>query len=193
MNGPDRLEYRAMLYTSLLQTASGPMQAGDHPNRLLLASLLAGQRSGMGCLPAQLGLEAADFQQLWLDYFPHAGLPTGRPAAVPDRVPEWDELYQFLLDHRAGQQPVEAWMATILTTACAGRDHLWQDLGLASRGELSQLIALNFPALAQANQGDMKWKKFIYRQLCAREGIYICPAPSCNACADRPQCFGPEC
>ena len=41
MNGPDRLEYRAMLYTSLLQTASGPMQAGDHPNRLLLASLLA--------------------------------------------------------------------------------------------------------------------------------------------------------
>jgi len=124
---------------------------------------------------------------------PHAGLPVGRPAAVPDRVPEWDELYQFLLDHRAGQQPVEAWMATILTTACAGRDHLWQDLGLASRGELSQLIALNFPALAQANQGDMKWKKFIYRQLCAREGIYVCPAPSCNACADRVQCFGPEC
>ena len=41
MNGPDRLEYRAMLYTSLLQTASGPMQAGDHPNRLLLASLPA--------------------------------------------------------------------------------------------------------------------------------------------------------
>ena len=50
MNGPDRLEYRAMLYTSLLQTASGPMQAGDHPNRLLLASLLAGQRKALQVL-----------------------------------------------------------------------------------------------------------------------------------------------
>lgn len=83
-------------------------------------------------------------------------------------------------------------MAAIVASACAGRDHLWQDLALADRGELSHLMQVNFPALAAANCGDMKWKKFLYRQLCTREGIYVCPAPSCGECADYRRCFGPE-
>ena len=82
--------------------------------------------------------------------------------------------------------------ANIVATACAGRDHLWQDLGLASREELSRLMWVNFPGLARANTGDMKWKKFLYRRLCANEGIYVCPAPSCGVCKDYAKCFGPE-
>ncbi|MEW5780935.1 MAG: nitrogen fixation protein NifQ [Pseudomonadota bacterium] len=27
---------------------------------------------------------------------------------------------------------------------------------------------------------------------CQRDGIYVCPAPSCGACADYAQCFAPE-
>ena len=46
--------------------------------------------------------------------------------------------------------------------------------------------------LARANTGDMKWKKFLYRQFCSREGIYVCPAPSCGECKDHAKCFGPE-
>ncbi len=38
----------------------------------------------------------------------------------------------------------------------------------------------------------MKWKKFIYKQLCITEGIYTCRAPSCEVCADYADCFGPE-
>jgi nitrogen fixation protein NifQ len=38
----------------------------------------------------------------------------------------------------------------------------------------------------------MKWKKFLYRQFCAREEIYVCPAPSCGVCKDYAKCFGPE-
>jgi nitrogen fixation protein NifQ len=49
-----------------------------------------------------------------------------------------------------------------------------------------------FPALAALNTGDMKWKKFIYRQYCARDGIYVCPAPSCGVCIDYAKCFAPE-
>ncbi|PXX79528.1 nitrogen fixation protein NifQ [Rivihabitans pingtungensis] len=188
---PDRLHHRALLCASLLQGDAGPAPV-DEGNRSLLASLLAGQRAGLGCLPPQLGLADNDFAAMLAAYFPTARLPAPWPAASPERVPEWDELVQFLLDHRAGEQAEPRWMAQILAAACAGRDHLWQDLGLTGRHELSQLIALNFPALAQANDGDMKWKKFIYRQLCAREGIYVCPAPSCQACHDRPACFGPE-
>jgi nitrogen fixation protein NifQ len=61
-----------------------------------------------------------------------------------------------------------------------------------NRDELSQLMWLNFPALASLNTGDMKWKKFLYRQFCSREGIYVCPAPSCGQCQEYAKCFGPE-
>ena len=107
-------------------------------------------------------------------------------------MPEFEELQKLLLDHRAGERDSELLVADIVTTACIGMDHLWQDLGFASRDELSKLIWVNFPALARANTGDMKWKKFLYRQFCAREGIYVCPAPSCGVCADHAKCFGPE-
>jgi nitrogen fixation protein NifQ len=40
--------------------------------------------------------------------------------------------------------------------------------------------------------GDMKWKKFIYRHYCTREGIYVCPAPSCGECSDYSKCFAKE-
>ncbi|MCK7499364.1 MAG: nitrogen fixation protein NifQ [Comamonadaceae bacterium] len=30
----------------------------------------------------------------------------------------------------------------------------------------------------------MKWKKFLYKQLCEREEILVCKAPSCAVCCD---------
>jgi nitrogen fixation protein NifQ len=86
----------------------------------------------------------------------------------------------------------ETWMAQIVARGCAGRDHLWQDLGLANRGELTMLMNTAFSTLAALNTGDMKWKKFIYRHYCAKEGIYVCPAPSCSACSDYDKCHAPE-
>jgi nitrogen fixation protein NifQ len=65
-------------------------------------------------------------------------------------------------------------------------------LGLANRGELSLLMNTAFPTLAALNVGDMKWKKFIYRHCCTREGIYVCPAPSCGGCSDYSKCFAKE-
>jgi nitrogen fixation protein NifQ len=49
-----------------------------------------------------------------------------------------------------------------------------------------------FPALVARNHLDMKWKKFLYKQLCEREALYICKAPSCAQCSDRGLCFGAE-
>ena len=83
-------------------------------------------------------------------------------------------------------------MAEHLAVACLGDQHLWQDMQLASRAELSSLMRYWFPALVARNHGDMKWKKFLYRQLCEREALFICKAPSCAECSDRPLCFGPE-
>lgn len=189
MNGPDRLPSRAIRFAELLATPAVGAAACD-PNRPLLASIVAGQADGAGCLPADLGLGETRHANLLAEFFP--GLTLDRRHTPPVELPEFEELQRLLLDHRAGRHASELWVADILTTACSGMDHLWQDLGFASRDELTRLMQVNFPTLAAANTGDMKWKKFLYRQFCSREGIYVCPAPSCGVCKDHAKCFGPE-
>lgn len=197
MNGPDRLPFlqsshdgcRAELLDALLASPVASDNAAD-PNRSLLASIIAGQAAGNGCLPPTLGLSEADYRALLATFFPAADLVGVTHEEI--LIPEKEDLEKLLTDHRAGAGTAEQWIASIIASACAGSDHLWQDLGLANRGELSQLMFHNFPALAASNSGDMKWKKFLYRQFCALEGIYTCPAPSCGVCTDFAKCFGPE-
>jgi nitrogen fixation protein NifQ len=189
MNGPDRLPCRALVLAELLATPAAARFAGD-PNRLLLASMIAGQAATTSCLPTHLGLGLDTYEAMLADYFPF--FESTAQADGAGTIPEWSDLQTLLLDHRANEHDSELWMADIVATACAGRDHLWQDLGLAERAELSKLMWVNFPGLARANTGDMKWKKFLYKQFCAREGIYVCPAPSCGECKDFAKCFGPE-
>jgi nitrogen fixation protein NifQ len=162
----------------------------DDPNRPILASLIAGRAGREGVLPASLGLSADERAQLWCDYFDGPALIL--PGGELETLPEGEDLIELLLAARAGRFPSEAWLAKIVVTACASNDHLWHDLGLANRKELSQLLMNAFPAFAQKNTGDMKWKKFLYRTYCAHEGIYVCPAPSCRECSDYSYCFGPE-
>lgn len=189
MNGPDRWPPRSLLLAELLASPAGSQAARD-PNRPLLASMIAGQACGSGALPGDLALGQSAWRHLCALYFPDCEIAAVDREIEP--IPERDDLCRLLLDHRACEYPTELLVAHILAAACAGRDHLWQDLGLAGRDELTRLMWINFPALARANTGDMKWKKFLYRQLCSREGIYVCPAPSCGVCADYATCFGPE-
>jgi nitrogen fixation protein NifQ len=167
-----------------------PAQAAKDPLRPVLASLLAGRSLNQGVLTATLGLSASAFETLWQDYFPGPQLNlVNGPGEV---IVELEDLLHLLLEYRAGVRESEVWLAHIVAYSCCGRNHLWQDLGLANRGELSHLMNTAFPALADLNRGDMKWKKFIYRHYCSREGIYVCPAPSCSECADHAKCFAPE-
>ena len=109
------------------------------------------------------------------------------------RGDEIEEVTALLLDHAdatVGSAADRAEVAGRVALACLGDNHLWQDLQLANRGELGVLLRRWFPALAAKNTGDMKWKKFFYKQLC--DEIHACRAPSCAVCSDRAQCFGPE-
>ena len=65
-------------------------------------------------------------------------------------------------------------------------------MGLTGRQALSDLLQQNFTALHDKNVGNMKWKKFFYKQLCERAEVNLCKAPSCQVCADYRSCFGPE-
>jgi nitrogen fixation protein NifQ len=163
------------------------------PNDELFAQMIASQIDGIGALPPGLGLSEKDFSELLARHFPKVTLIVRNTADSTDpRALERDDVLALLLDSRAYNNMSEQWMAEIVTTACMGNDHLWQDLGLHSRDYLSQLMTQNFPALAAKNVHDMKWKKFIYKQLCEREGINACRAPSCEYCTDYLTCFGPE-
>jgi nitrogen fixation protein NifQ len=145
-----------------------------------------------------LGLDYAAFADLLAERFPHFNPPQGWLNAQRGKVgaggalDEFPDLLQLLLDHRAVGDEHHRFVAHLVATACMGGDHLWQDLGLPERRALSILLTRHFPLLAAKNSGDMKWKKFFYKQLCEREGLNACRAPSCAACCDYKKCFGPE-
>lgn len=174
----------------LAKVANQASQIRQH-NRDLIARMIAGQVAGYGHLPNGLGLELADYKKLLRQLNLSSALPAG-PERAWETVPEYDDLINLLLQCRANQDESEVAIAQIIAYGCSGNEHLWQDLGLWSRNDLSRLMNYNFPVLAELNVGDMKWKKFIYKQLCAREGIYVCPAPSCAQCGDHARCFAPE-
>ncbi|MDZ4201377.1 MAG: nitrogen fixation protein NifQ [Gallionella sp.] len=175
------------LYAELMAHAAGL------PNDELFAQMISGGVGGTGALPPDMGLDEAAFAALLSRHFPGMQLVVRHTKQVADpRAPEYQDVLELLLEHRAGIDESEQWMGGIVTTACMANDHLWQDLGLRSRVYLSQLMTQNFPALAAKNVHDMKWKKFLYKQLCEKEGINACRAPSCQVCTDYPKCFGPE-
>lgn len=175
------------LYAELMAHADGL------PNDGLFAQMISSQIDGAGALPPGLGLDENDFSALLANHFPGIELMIRCMKNIADpRALERDDVLALLLEHRAFKDSSEEWMAEIVTAACMASDHLWQDLGLWSRSQLSRLMTQNFPALAAKNVHDMKWKKFLYKQLCEREGINACRAPSCEYCVDYLKCFGPE-
>jgi nitrogen fixation protein NifQ len=181
---PVRLEYeRIMSYAA----------GGD--NDETLACMLASWQEGAGALPANFGFSPQTFSAMLARHFP--GLEVSsllQPARVVDtlRADEFEDVYTLLLGGRAWQCESEVFMAEVVARSCHGQDHLWQDMGLWSRDQLSALMWRNFPPLAARNVNNMKWKKFLYKQLCVTEGIYTCRAPSCEVCADYDNCFGSE-
>ena len=111
------------------------------------------------------------------------------------RQDEVDDVGQLLLayaDAAAGTPAEIAAVAQTVALACLGDNHLWQDLQFGSRAELTALMRRWFPALVEKNRLDMKWKKFLYKQLCEREQVFVCKSPSCAVCTDHSNCFGPE-
>jgi nitrogen fixation protein NifQ len=88
--------------------------------------------------------------------------------------------------------PVGPWLAGILARRALEPNHLWEDLGLAQRADLSKLLLRHFGSLAGKNTRNMRWKKFLYRSLCEAEGFSMCPSPTCDACPEFDICYGDE-
>jgi nitrogen fixation protein NifQ len=153
------------------------------------AEAAAGGGEGLG---AGLGLPASALAAIGRRYFPGDRRWLATPGGEAPAALEEEDLRALLLDHRRGAGEEELWLAHVVARRSLGANHLWQDLGLPCRADLSELMRRHFPGLAAANAGDMKWKKFFYRALCHREGLALCKAPTCEACCDLHVCFAPE-
>jgi len=189
------MDYRAVLMACAADR--------DDPTALALAGVLSAgfARGGTGLLPL-LGLDAGQTRRLLARWFPGADLALGLAwdalagaSRAGARLDEFDDLVALLNAHAdpaAGPAEEANQVAHALACASLGDNHLWQDLLLPSRRELSALIGRWFPRLAAKNTHDMKWKKFFYKQLCEQEEIFLCKAPSCGVCSDYAMCFGAE-
>ena len=165
------------------------------PNHEWLACMIASWCAGQGVLPDLMGLEGGQFSLLINRLFPGTGIadqaPSGRKLDF-SRMLEKDDLVNLLKNFSRADTAETDWIIGILVAGSLGSDHLWQDLGLWSRSQLSAMLQYNFPELAAKNTKDMKWKKFLYKQLCEAEGLYLCRVPSCEVCTDYAKCYGSE-
>jgi nitrogen fixation protein NifQ len=176
----------------------------DSPLVLALAGVIAQawERHGLDWLPLP-GLDAHATRRLLMRWFPAVDrdlgldwtLLAGRERSEP-RFDEIEEIVGLLTEHACS--PMQAsWdevngLAHAIGLASLDENHLWQDLQLPSRAQLSALMSHWFPRLAEKNSADMKWKRFLYKQLCDRAEVQACRAPSCGVCSDYAHCFGPE-
>ena len=163
-----------MIVTSVLQKALG--------ERDRLGGTLA-RRLGVGGIPLAV--------LLW------TCIP-GHPMLAPDDYVTTDECDEqawgrdLLVRNLTGDNPLSRAVAAIVARRAMQSDHLWEDLGLPDRPALTQLMQRHFAPLATLNEGaGMRWKRFLYRQLCEEEGMPHCTSPTCSTCVDVDRCFEP--
>lgn len=184
------MEKRQQLFKHLMASSGGDVN--DEDVACIISSWATTKHSA---LPRWMGLTPREFQQLVVFHFGEMSAVDAVPAYLTQGEGleiEWEDIFELLLEARAGKSISEYWIAKIISVACMARAHLWEDLGLWSRPTLTKLIARNFPSLAEQNSKNMRWKKFLFKQLCDQNGRYVCRAPSCEECDESHICFSHE-
>ncbi|KWV58323.1 molybdenum processing protein [Bradyrhizobium macuxiense] len=163
-------------------------------DRHVLASILAAAAMDGGSLVEKAGLTDHELAALLDQYFSSIELKAEQSLAyfksnVTDEVAVVRDL---LLARRSTEGDIGRWLAAMIARRAIEPDHLWEDLGLRNRGELSRLLSRHFAPLAACNINNMRWKRFFYRTLCEDEGLVMCTTPVCTQCNDFIVCFGDE-
>lgn len=162
---------------------------------VLFARLIAA-REVRGELPL-LGLAPAQLDALFARHFPWSTLHREATNAVLPPLLDAGHagfvaaLRTLLLEH-AATQPLadDAYcVASIVAHACLRPDHLWRDLGLDGRDDVTRMLTRYFPSLIARNTEGLRWKKFLARELAYAQGTEPGPAPGCPACEDFGFCF----
>jgi len=166
--------------------------------RAAVAGVLRNALSGeLSLFAATLGFDRHEFRALAAACLagaePEREWETTAYALCASQAPAlFAPLTELLLAQRApglAERPAR-WLAHALAAASFGSRHLWQDLGLSGRAEVSRLMQLCFPALAQQNTADLKWKRFLFLALGEQLGRPGLMPPHCTRCDEYAACFG---
>lgn len=157
----------------------------------VIASILAVSTID-GSITDGVGLDQRDLHSLLQRRFPLAELDATTIGVGGGLDDEAAMVRDLLLGHRSGETELGSWLAAMIARRAMEPNHLWEDLGLRNRAELSRMLLRHFAPLAERNTGNMRWKRFFYRMLCEEEGFVLCTTPICTDCKDFDLCFGDE-
>jgi nitrogen fixation protein NifQ len=182
------------VYTLLSRSLAPASDPFDGHVLACVLSVAAEESAPDRSLAQAFGVSGKSLRGVIAQYFPDAldhliafGLDS--ELVVKD---EEQSLRMLLQRSRSTPGPLSSLLAAIVARRAMQPNHLWQDLGLTNRGELSALMQRHFAPLALRNSQDMKWKKFFYRMICRDDSYRLCAAPSCSECCDFNLCFGDE-
>lgn len=173
---------------------AGPLDTAYAADTLLFAHLVAARdvRDEF----ALLGLAPPQWHALAVRHFAHvapAALPVLSTSAVltPAHATFVDAMIPLLLEHVPSDVDTNdaRCVAAIVAHACLRPDHLWRDLGLTGRDDVTRMLTRYFPALVERNVDNLRWKKFLARELAFSTGAEPGPAPGCPGCEDFGYCF----
>jgi nitrogen fixation protein NifQ len=183
------------VYALLLKTQRPPDVNPE--DRHLFACLLNVACQEAGSPSSALGLSEGDLSSLLEKFFPgisrrdlsqrnnHVEIP-------PTEINE--DVLGILLNHvptssHPNERTTSVWLCHILATRASQPGHLWVAMGLFERPELTASIRRHLPSLAEANDQNMRWKRYLYKQVCDNNGGFMCKAPNCGVCSDYALCF----
>ncbi len=208
---------QATVHDVTLEEDHGPRVSADDPvystliasplpediaeeDRHLFSCLIAVAAQAPYELHEALGLSQDDFLNLLGAFFPGNELASIEASSTPATEPPPEinhEVFEILLSHvpqDSQGKPLQAalWLARILAARAVHPGHLWIAMGLFRRPELTASIRRLLPTLAEANNQGMRWKRFLFKQVCDLHGAVLCKSPDCGVCSDYALCFAPE-
>jgi nitrogen fixation protein NifQ len=181
-----RLDYRSL---TGVDRAQAEIAEDEDFDRHVLACILAVSERAE---PA--GLTDDQLSALTESCFPASRIHVGTwaPSPAPTEDEEVTMVRDLLLANRSSLGEVGHWLAAMIARRSMEPNHLWEDLGLRERSELTRLLERHFAPLAGRNTRNMRWKRFFYRMLCEDDGFVMCSTPVCTQCRDFDMCFGDE-
>ncbi|HTO59791.1 MAG TPA: nitrogen fixation protein NifQ [Bradyrhizobium sp.] len=163
-------------------------------DRHVLASIVAAAAMDGGGIAGCVGLDVQELGALLVECFPRvrSDVAIRRDEVDMAEDEEVAMVRDLLLGTRSTAGNIGRWLAAMVARRALEPNHLWEDLGLRDRSELSRLLARHFAPLAARNTKNMRWKRFFYRMLCEDDGLVMCTTPVCTQCNDFALCFGDE-
>ena len=160
---------KSLAHRDLARTGLPPAALAE-----VLASLFPGAQAGSGAALAALRAQLLAY--------------AARGLASPQS--DFTRLLRVLLDACSGPAATTPWVTSVLAHACLRPDHLWRDLGLSGRDDVTALLTRHYPGLVARNTGNLRWKKFLAYSAFAHAGLPAQTAPGCAHCEDHGLCYG---